>query len=106
MSVLPGLVTFMDRGAGSPAAASANGAFGDRDVVVTFARVAGWFGGLLLAACGLLVAGRRLAGAFAMLPGPWEFAILLGGGAAVLAMTSQACRIGTARAGFISSSRQ
>jgi hypothetical protein len=101
MSVLPGLVTFMDRGAGSPAAASANGAFGDRDVVVTFARVAGWFGGLLLAACGLLVAGRRLAGAFAMLPGPWEFAILLGGGAAVLAMTSQACRIGTARAGFI-----
>lgn len=101
MSVLPGLVTFTDRGTGQPVAASGNGLFFERDVLVTFARVAGWFGGLLLAACGLLVAGRRLAGAFAMLPGPWEFAILLGGGGAVLVMTALACRIGMARAAFV-----
>lgn len=101
MAVLPGLLSFTDRGAGHPAAGSGNGAFVDRDVGMAFARVAGWFGGLLLAACGLIVAGRRIAGAFALLPGPWEFVILLGSGAAVLAMTAQACRIGTVRPAFI-----
>lgn len=101
MAVLPGLVSFTDRGAGLPVAESGDGVFADRDVLVSFARVAGWFAGLLLAACGLLVAVRRLVGAFTMLPGAWEFALLLVGGTAALAMTSHACRIGAARGAFL-----
>lgn len=97
MAAFPGLLSFPDRPAGFPATAAAGAAFADREAVAAFARVAAWFGGLLFATGGTIVAGRRFAGAFATPPGILEFVILLGGGAVVLATTTQACRLGGAR---------
>lgn len=96
MAAFPGLLSFPDRPAGFPATAAAGAAFADREAVAAFARVAAWFGGLLFATGGTIVAGRRFAGAFATPPGILEFVILLGGGAVVLATTTQACRLGGA----------
>jgi hypothetical protein len=98
MASSPGLANFLDDRSGWTVAGAGPRARAEWASVPAFARAAGWFGGLLLAACGLLVAGRRLVGAFAGPTAGWEFAAVVAGGAVVLLATEQACRLGGARA--------
>ncbi|MFN9367659.1 MAG: hypothetical protein ACK6CT_02680 [Planctomycetia bacterium] len=67
---------------------------GERAALAAFAGVAAWFGSLVLAASGMLVLARRLGGAFAVPAGSGKFFFLLVGGAVMLAVTVQVCRMG------------
>lgn len=97
MAAFPGLVSVLDRRLGLSAAASAPPTAAGWPAPPPIGSLAGWFAGLLLAAGGMLVAGRRLAGAFVVPAGGWEFAALVTAGAVAVIAVEQACRIGAAR---------
>ena len=104
MAMFPGLVSVPERRAGladdfhPPAFDAALTALPLGRLIASFGRLAAWFGALVLAAVGMLVAVRRLAGAFVVSLGGWEFGGLVAAGAVLLVAVEQASRGRAARA--------